>query len=24
MDKVKDEKILGNETLEIIIGEIWK
>jgi len=24
LDQIEDEKILGNETLEIIIGEIWK
>lgn len=24
LDKVKDDKILGNESLELIIGEIWR
>ena len=24
LDKVKDDKIFGNETLEIVIGEIWR
>jgi len=24
LDKVTDDKILGNETLELVIGEIWR
>jgi len=24
LEKIKDDKILGNETLEIVIAEIWR